>query len=122
MKALQKGISSLLVLSILGFLFPGTSFCSEASLFAKAKNKTITQHEAQIRSAPEKEITMVTPQKIKKQGSMKYIWMGLGAAALVGLMAAVAGGGGGAAETIHTILGNLTRAMPAQAGKPDSRY
>lgn len=95
MQTFKKCISGLLVLSLLGFFFPAAAFCGGLSLLTKAEKKTITRHEPQIRSAPEQEIPMVAPEGRKKRSSMKYLWMGLGGAALVGLIAAIASGGSG---------------------------
>ena len=51
------------------------------------KTKPITHHEPNSRTSPELD------SPVKKSGSL--IWIGLGAAALLGGIAALAGGGGG---------------------------
>lgn len=95
MQALKKCVSGLLVLSVLGLFLPNSSSCGGVPLFTKAGKKTITKHEPIINSAPEQDIPMVAPDSGGQTGSRKYLWMGLGAAALIGLIAAVIGGGGG---------------------------
>jgi hypothetical protein len=93
MKPLFKCVAGLLVLSVMGLCSPNVSFCAGLDLFARADKKQVTRHAPKILSEPEKEIPVAaaTPGERKK---VPWMWVGLGAVALVGL-AAVAGGGGG---------------------------
>jgi hypothetical protein len=101
MKATQKAICTLLVLTILGLYLPEISFCGGSGLFASAEKKTITEHEPKILSAPEQDIPMVAPEDGEPKSSRKYLWMGLGAAALIGLIAAVVGSGSSGSGDDH---------------------
>ena len=98
MEAMKKGVGALLVLTMLALGIPDISYCGGKPLFAKAEEKTITEHEPKIMSAPEREIPKVAPEGGEPAGTRKYLWLGLGAAALIGLVAAVAGGSGGSSS------------------------
>jgi hypothetical protein len=96
MKLLFRCIAALLVLSVMGLFFPKVIFSAGSNLFAKADKKPITRHTPKIKSEPEKPVPLAaaTPGERKK---VPWMWVGLGAVALVGL-AAVAGGGGGGGD------------------------
>jgi hypothetical protein len=94
MKMLKRGFAGLLVLTFLLFNLPKTVFCGDPLLFAKADKKTITHHDPKIMATPEKDIPMVQAGEKEQQGRTNYLWLGLGAAVLLGLVAAGGGGGG----------------------------
>jgi len=73
-----------LVLSIICFPYGTQVFAENAN---NIKTKPITHHEPNSRTSPE----LDSPDK--KSGSL--IWISLGAAVLIGGIAAIAGGGGG---------------------------
>lgn len=94
MKRRFKCIAGLLMVSVMGLYFPRVTFCTELGPIASADKKTITRHEPKIMSEPEKEI-LVAEAKTVKRKKTPWLLMGLGAAALVGLVAIAGGGGGG---------------------------
>jgi hypothetical protein len=94
MKSLNKCIAVLLVLPMIWLFMPRAAFCTGRVLYAKADNKTITQHEPKVMATPEKELAPgATVRDDKKKPN--WLWIGLGAALLIGLVAAAGGGGGG---------------------------
>jgi hypothetical protein len=97
MKMFKRGFSSFVILTFLGLNLPTVAFCEGSSLFARVDKKHITRHEPKILATPEKEIPMV--QAEGKKGGKKYLWIGLGTAVLLGLVAAGGGGGGGGGDT-----------------------
>lgn len=94
MKRRFKCIAGLLMVSVMGLYFPRVSLCTELGPIAKADKKTITRHEPKIMSEPEKEIPVATAKTVKRKKT-PWLLMGLGAAALLGLVAIAGGGGGG---------------------------
>ena len=95
MTMLKRGLTGLLVLAFLALNLPKGAFCEGSLSFAKADKKSITRHEPKIMTTPEKDIPMVQAEGKQKKGKTHYLWLGLGAAVVLGLVAAGAGGGGG---------------------------
>jgi hypothetical protein len=111
MKILKRGLTGLLVLIFLSLNLPKGAFCEGSSPFPKAGQKTITRHEPKIMATPEKDIPMVpVGEKDKKGKTHHYLWLGLGAAVVLGLVAAGGGGGGGGGggDTPTQTTGNIS--------------
>jgi hypothetical protein len=96
MRVFEKCIIGLLVTAIVGSAFPQSSFCDNKGKLAKPGQKNITRHAPVMMSTPEEEMTKAMAGS-KGKGS-KWLWVGLGVAALGGLAAAAGGGGGGGSE------------------------
>lgn len=97
MTLLKRGLSIFIILTFLGLNLPTAAFCEGSLLFARADKNHITRHEPKVMATPQKDIPMV--QAEGKKGGKKYLWIGLGTAVLLGLVAAGAGGGGGGGDT-----------------------
>ena len=94
MKTLNKCIAALLVLPMMWLFIPKAAFCAGRVLYAKADQQSITQHEPKVLASPEKELVPgISDQGEKKKPN--WLWIGLGAALLIGLFAAAGAGGGG---------------------------
>ena len=93
MNVFKRGLCGLLVLTFLCLNLPQAAFCQDSRSSAKTDQKNITRHEPKIMATPEKDIPMVQAEEGK--GKSGYLWVGLGAAVLLGVLAAAAGGGGG---------------------------
>jgi hypothetical protein len=92
MKMFKGGFSGLLILTFLSLNLPAAAQCEDSLSLARADKKHITRHEPRIMAAPEEDILVV---QVEKKSGPKYLWLGLGAAVVLGLVAAGAGGGGG---------------------------
>ena len=99
MKLLKRGLTGLLVLIFLALNLPRGAFCEQSLLFAKADKKSITRYEPKIMATPEKDIPMIQVEEKQKKSKKHYLWLGLGAAVVLGLVAAGGGGGGGGGDT-----------------------
>jgi len=98
MKLLKKGFTGMLVLAFLVLSLPRVALCDGSTLFARADQKTITRHEPKVMTSPAKAIPLAQgEQGQKSKGS--YLWIGLGVAVLLGLVAAGGGGGGDSGNT-----------------------
>jgi hypothetical protein len=107
MKLLKKGFTGMLVLAFLALSLPRVAFCDGSTLFAKADQKTITRHEPKVMTSPAKAIPLAQgEQGQKSKGS--YLWIGLGAVVLLGLVAAGGGGGGGDSGNNGDDTGSIT--------------
>lgn len=95
MNMFKRGLVGLLVLAFLGLNLPKAAFCDDALSSAKADKKNITRHQPKIMATPEKDIPMVQADGKEHKSKSSYVWIGLGAVVLLGLVAAAAGGSGG---------------------------
>lgn len=90
----NRCIAAVLVLTVAGFFVPNTVFCSGSRDYAKADSGQITRHEIKIKSSPEADIPVAKSAVSKKSGAGKWLLIGLGAVAVIALVAGGGGGGG----------------------------
>jgi hypothetical protein len=94
MKPFNRLIARVLVLPTLLLFLPVTALYAGNKPPDKADKKTITRHEPKVMSSPAKEMTPEQAAQIEKR-KPNWLWIGLGAAVVIGLAAALGGGGGG---------------------------
>jgi hypothetical protein len=97
MKPFNRFVACMLVLPTLWLFFPTSALCAGDKAPGKTANKTITRHQPKVMASP---VMNMTPKQAAKAEQAKkkkpnWLWIGLGAAALIGLVAAIGGGGGG---------------------------
>lgn len=97
MKPFNRLIACVLVLPTLLLFLPSTVLGAGKKPPGKADKQTITQHKPKVMSSPELEMTPEQAAQVKKK-KPNWLWIGLGAAVLIGLAAAVSGGGGGGSD------------------------
>jgi hypothetical protein len=95
MKPILRLIACVLVLPTLLLFLPQTALCAGAKTTAKADKKTITHHAPKVKSSAEKAMTPELAKEAKaKKKKPNWLLIGLGAAVVVGLAAAMGAGGG----------------------------
>lgn len=94
MKPFNRLIACVLVLSTLLLFLPSTAMCAEKKPLDKADKETITQHEPKVMSSLEQKMTSEQAAQVEKK-KINWLWVGLGAAVVIGLAAALGGSGGG---------------------------
>lgn len=92
MKPFYKYIAGCLILSMAVFLFPSAVLCKEPRLLAKSETKKITRHEPEVKYTSAKAIPVVLTESGETKKIGKWALIGLGAVAVIAL---VAGSGGG---------------------------
>jgi hypothetical protein len=98
MEMLKKVMAGLLTLSVLVLYFPKIATAAQFRLLSKASDQsTMTKHQPKILATPEENIPVEQVAADKKK-SKKWLWITLGALALVGVIAAAGGGGGGGGD------------------------
>jgi hypothetical protein len=94
MQPFNRIIACVLVLPTLWLFLPNSALCAGQNPPDKADKKTITRHEPKVMASPQKEMTPEQAAQVKKK-KPNWLWIGIGAAVVIGLVAALAGGGGG---------------------------